>query len=136
MVFLDLPLRYQLEQLRDSTIALGQQWHKDIGPFGSNQAWPRILQKNKLLSALDMGDFEDQDDELDFEALGLPLTDTLELDEQHAQFLESKKREEEDEVERLVGLLESTGNSDRIREAASSLADIPTVEALGDGNFE
>jgi len=83
-----------------------------------------------------MGDFEDQDDELDFEALGLPLTDTLELDEQHAQFLESKKREEEDEVERLVGLLESTGNSDRIREAASSLADIPTVEALGDGNFE
>jgi len=99
--------------------------------YGDGSGWPEILQKSKALSALDMGDFEDQDDEFDFEALGLPLSDTLELDEQHAQFLESKKREEEeDEVERLVERLDTTGNSDRVREAESSLAAISSAAVL------
>ena len=114
-------------QLKHSTIAIGQQWHKDLGVFGVESGWPHIVQKNKAISALDMDDSWEDNEELDIEALGLPSSDTLELDEQHAQFLESKQREEEDEVERLVGRLESTGNSDRIREAASLTASTMAV---------
>ena len=127
-------MRHQLEQLKHSTIATGQQWQKDTGVYGAGSDWPHVLEKSKALSALDMGDIMDEDDQLDFEALGLPMSDTLELDERHTQFLESEQREEEDEVERLVGRLDSTGNSDRVREAESSVAAMSTAAVLGNLN--
>jgi hypothetical protein len=84
---------------------MGAMWFMHVGEFSRLTDWPAILQHEKVVADTTCGDLDDESLDLaDFSSLP---EDMLELDDQHAAFLEeSQYKKEEDEVERLVALIE------------------------------
>lgn len=101
----DGPLLYQLHQHRDSLITLGLTWLRHVQEFSPITNWPTCLHHQEVVAdaTFDYLDHESLD-LADFSSLP---EDILELDDQHAAFLEeSQYKKEEDEVDRLVALIE------------------------------
>ena len=102
---IDGPLLYQLRQHRDSLITMGSMWYMHVGEFSPLTDWPACLHHQKVVADATCDDLDDESLDLaDFSSLP---EDMLQLDDQHADFLEeSQYKKEEDEVERLVTLIE------------------------------
>jgi hypothetical protein len=93
-------LAFQLETFLQTHLTLGTQWmhalRKAIDPSKWHSEIPPPKKKQKA---------EEDDSEADDSGPSVThqLIEDLELDDQHAQFLDAANRQEEDEVEKLVG---------------------------------
>jgi hypothetical protein len=100
---LDMALSHQLKQYKKSIISLGWLWQKDSKPFLASSEWP-----TEILSCPPSFKFnpeaEDHDRDLDEFS---PLPDSVfMLDDRHAAFLEAQAKAEEDDVERMLHLVD------------------------------
>jgi hypothetical protein len=90
-------------QLGTSGLALG--WHSHVKEFSPIADWPACVQNNKILQKAPID--EDDEEWLDLGDFSCLPEDTLEMDDQHAAFLdEGMHQKEEDEVERLVAMID------------------------------
>ena len=98
---LDASFHHQLELREKHLLQLGQQWKNETEPFLEAASWPKQLHL-KTASKLD-----DEDVESDSDDFG-PVPDSVfEVDDRHVSFLEEEGQVDEDEVERMVALVDS-----------------------------
>jgi hypothetical protein len=103
--FLDAPLRYQLTKHRLALVDLAFTWYSHVQEFSPITEWPAAIQCHRppAGAAADPAD----DEWYDLSEFSALPEDVLEIDDQHAAFLEGLGRKEGDEVERLVVLVEA-----------------------------
>ena len=101
----DLPLKYQLQMHRESLIQLASMWRSHILEVFPSVEWPSALLQAQT-PPLESSNDDLDDDWIDLSDFGPIPDDKLELDDQHAAFLEDPPPTEEDELERLVTRIE------------------------------
>ena len=102
----DVPLKHQLQTHRQSLLALASTWHSHVWDFSPAADWPVVL-CHGVLPLDTSADVDDPDEWIDLDDFGPLPDDILELDDQHAAFLEEDPHQAEaDEVERLVTRIE------------------------------
>ena len=91
--FIDPALAFQLETLLQTHLTLGTQWMHDLSNAINLSKWPsQIPWPKKKQKADDSGPSPTHE-----------VIEDLELDDQHAKFLDTPNHQEEDEVEKLIG---------------------------------
>jgi hypothetical protein len=103
----DVPFHQQLELHERHLIQLGQQWRNETEAFLEAASWPKAL---GLKKAPQHDDDDDSDSEsiADLDDFG-PVPDSiLQVDDRHVSFLEEEEAAEDDEVERIVALVDQT----------------------------
>jgi hypothetical protein len=85
-------------------IRLGQQWRNQTEPFLEAASWPDSLG----LEGPSEIDDEDEDPTSGLDGFGPEPDSVLEVDDRHASFLEEEDTADDDEVERIVALVDQT----------------------------
>jgi hypothetical protein len=86
-------------------LTMGTKWMHDLGNFIGFSKWPSQILWPKKKQKAEAADYDEEGEEADH--LSGPslhqVIEDLELDDQHAQFLDVADLQEEDEVEKLLG---------------------------------
>jgi hypothetical protein len=96
--FLDRALTFQLPTLLQTHLTMGTKWMHDLGSLIDFSKWPKKKQK-------EWEDDYEEAEEADNSGGSSThqVIEDLELDDQHAQFLDVANLQEENEVEKLLG---------------------------------
>jgi hypothetical protein len=100
---------YQLTKRRTALIDLGSAWYLHVQEFSPVTDWPAAIRRSGSLAGTATDGPDDEWYDLgDFGALP---EDILEIDDQHAAFLDGQRENERDEVERLVAFIEAASEN-------------------------
>ena len=100
----DVPFRRQLELHEKYLVQLGQQWRNETEAFLEAASWPKALG----LKGVSQCDDDDDDDSSisNLDDFGPVPDSVLEVDDRHVSFLEEEEGVDDDEVERIVTMVD------------------------------
>jgi hypothetical protein len=100
LLHIDPALAFQLETHHQIHLTIGTKWIHDLGNVIDFSKWPNQIPRPKKKG--NATDYEEEADNLGSTSMHEVIED-LELDDEHAQFLDVANYKEEDEVEKLLG---------------------------------
>jgi hypothetical protein len=102
--FLDPALTFQLQTLLQTHLTMGTKWMHDLGSLIDFSKWPSSIPRPKKKQKEWEDDYEEAEEADNSGGSSThQVIEDLELDDQHAQFLDVANLQEENEVEKLLG---------------------------------
>jgi len=104
----DMTFHQQLELHERHLVQLGQQWWNEMETFLEDASWPKALGLKKASQCDDDDDNDDGESISDLDDFGPVPNSVLQVDDRHVSFLEEEEAADDNEVERIVALVDQT----------------------------